>query len=88
MAINSGVSGSGLTRTPVFSTDCREGYLYMYIVYIVILSDCMYLYNFLPKPKNWVGLAVVNIRAVKNAVHLQKKSCKIILRLDKLIKMK
>ena len=25
---------------------------------------------FSPKPKNWIGLTVVNVRAVKNAVKL------------------
>ena len=41
--------------------------------------------HFLPKPKNWEGLTVINVRAVKNAVQLL--SCKLILRLDKLIKI-
>ena len=28
---------------------------------------------FVPKPNNWVGLTVVNVRAVKNAVQLHEK---------------
>ena len=42
---------------------------------------------FVTKPNNWVGLTVVNVRAVKNAVQLHKRTLsKIILHLDTLIK--
>ena len=33
-------------------------------------------YNVLTKPKNWVGLTVVNVRAVKHSVLLQEKVVK------------
>ena len=33
--------------------------------------------HFLPKRKNWVGLTVVNVRAVKNGVQLHKNVVKI-----------
>ena len=38
------------------------GYPYSYIVF----------YNFNQNPKNWVGLTVVNVRAVKNALKLHE----------------
>ena len=37
---------------------------------------------FKPKPKNLVGLAVVNVRAVKNVPKLHENFYKIIFRLD------
>ena len=37
-----------------------------FIQLLNILQYNIYFYNFLPKPKNWVGLTVVNFRAVKN----------------------
>ena len=50
------------------------------------LRQHIYIY-FLPKPKNWVGLTVVNVRAVKNEVNAVS-SCKIRLRFYNSIKTK
>ena len=42
---------------------------------------------FYENPKNWVELAMVNVRAVKNAVNCTRTGLKIILRLNNVIKI-
>ena len=52
----------GVNWKPCFKTDCRGVYIYVL---------CMYFYK-QEKPKNWVEVTMVNVRAVKHTVRLKE----------------